>query len=128
MKLAAGLARPEPQRNEMASHAPKIFHADAAIDWNRSQREVHDFIRGMSPYPGAWTTLDDLEWKILAARPIDSANHSPVPGKLMAEGAHLLAGTKDGWLELLEVQLQGKRRMGARDFLNGYRIRNWSVT
>jgi len=127
-QIAGGLARPEPQRNDKASHAPKIFHADAAIDWNRTQQEVHDFIRGMSPYPGAWTMLDDQEWKILGARPIEFANHSPEPGRLLADGQHLLVGTKNGWLDLLEVQLQGKRRMGARDFLNGYRIRNWSVT
>lgn len=126
--IASGSARPRPQQEDLASHAPKIFHADAAIDWNRPQQQVHDFIRGMSPYPGAWTLLDEQEWKILAARPVDFSMETPEPGKLSADGQHLLAGTKDGWLELLEVQLQGKRRMEAREFLNGYRIRKWSLT
>ncbi len=127
-QLAAGVAQPVPQRDALASHAPKIFHADARIDWTGPREAVHDFIRGMAPYPGAWTILDQLEFKILKAHPANGIMDSPVPGKLSMIGQALLAGTANGWLELEEVQLTGKRRMSAREFVNGYRIKDWSAT
>ena len=127
-QLAAGIARPVPQHDALASHAPKIFHADARIDWTRTAAAVHNFIRGMSPYPGAWTTLDNLEFKILKAHPASAITDLSVPGKLILHGQALMAGTVNGWLELDEVQLTGKRRMTAREFVNGYRIKDWSAT
>ena len=81
----------------------------------------------MSPFPGAWTILDGIELKIWRSR-IHSSTHYDVPGMLKIKDKMLLVQTGQGELELLEVQMAGKRRMNARDFINGYKIRDWSLT
>ena len=81
----------------------------------------------MSPHPGAWTILDGVECKIWKAK-IHSSLPSQNPGKLKMAGKSLIAEGKDGEIELLEVQMAGKKRMGARDFINGYKIRDWFLT
>lgn len=124
-QLANQQARPLPQRDAFASYAPKIFHGDARMDWSRPSNDLNNFIRGMSPSPGAWTLLDDQEWKILAAKPTQEIAERPSPGNLLVHQQRFFAAAADGWLEVLEVQLSGKRRMSAREFLNGYRIKDW---
>ncbi len=120
--IAIGNVATQPQDESLASLAPKIFREDCSIDWNKPSQQVHDFVRGLSPSPCAWTMLHQ---KILR-----------VYRTSMAEGAELLAKrkagefvdvrpdralvrTQTGVLALEEVQQEGKRRMGISEFLRG---------
>ncbi len=108
--------------------APKIFKDTCRIDWNQPAKRIYDFVRGLSPYPGAWTTLGpkDTVLKVYGAaktgQPADGE-----PGTLVADGRRLLIATADEWLLLTEVQLAGKKRMAADAFLNGNRDIDGSV-
>jgi len=125
--LSSGEAKTIKQDQAAISHAPKIYHHDAHIDWTKSAFEIYNFIRGMSPYPGAWSTLDSTEFKILKSV-IANDEQSGAPGKLFVKDKHLVVQTEAGCIELIEVQLAGKRKMSVKDFLNGYTIRDWSLT
>ncbi|MGB4850651.1 MAG: methionyl-tRNA formyltransferase [Saprospiraceae bacterium] len=125
--IQMGEASFTPQDELKASFAPKIHHEDGHIEWQKSSLEVNNLIRAMSPYPGAWTILDGIELKIFRTS-VSSRNVNRTPGLLELENKKLLAQAKDGELEILEVQLAGKKRMSARDFINGYKIRNWNLT
>jgi len=107
-----------PQDDTMATPAPKLFTEDCKIDFNRPAQEVHNKIRGLSPFPGAWAELDDLRFNIYRSEVGPQRNLSP--GELRMEGDELLAGCKDGSVILKEVQIQGKKRMSGKDFMNGY--------
>jgi len=110
-----------------ASHAPKIHHEDAHINWQKPVIEVINLIRGMSPYPGAWTILDDMEWKILKTSFYSNQEQKAI-GLLAVENKKLIAQASGGEVEILEVQLAGKKKMTARDFINGYKIKDWSMS
>lgn len=104
-------------------HAPKIFKSDCEINWNNSAQEVHDFVRGLSPYPAAWTTFLMPEPKTAkifktqkSGRQI-SAKMSPV----LIEKDQLFIACADGYLEVIELQLEGKKRVFADEFLRGLR-------
>jgi methionyl-tRNA formyltransferase len=125
--LLSGNAKLIPQDDQKASHAPKIQHPDAHINWNADVDEVHNLVRGMSPFPGAWTLLDGFEWKILTASVISNVDQRPI-GHLSLDNKKLIVQAKGGELEISEVQLEGKKRMNAREFINGYKIKNWSLT
>ena len=104
--------------------APKIFKETSENDWQKSTKQVYDFVRGLSPYPGAWTTLEDEDGKqtvlkIYATTKTNDDKGNAAPGEITVDGKRLLVATADGWLQLDEVQLAGKKRMKARDFLNG---------
>jgi len=121
--LAAGSLHPEPQPNEGATTAPKLFPKDCEIDFHRPAREVHNFIRGLSPHPGAVAMVRDVRLKILR-----SALRSEGPPKLPAgtfrisdDTTRLFAGTIDDTIEILELQREGKRAMTAEEFLRGNR-------
>jgi len=103
-----------------AKHAPKIFREHCEIDWNRPTEQVRNFIRGLSPYPAAWTTLDGLTFKVYGAEK-SPRNHQSSPGTFHSDGkTYLDVGTANGSLNLTEVQLQGKKRMTVGEFLRGY--------
>jgi methionyl-tRNA formyltransferase len=109
-----------PQSSEEATPAPKLYTDTCKINFSQSSREVHNFIRGLSPYPGAWTMLHDKVLKILGTE-IDPSELTPrKPGLFINEGSKILKiSTLDGYLIILELQLEGKRRMSAQEFLNG---------
>ncbi len=112
------------QNDSEVSHAPKLFHETCEIDFNQPTQKVHDFIRGLSPYPAAWTTLDGLELKILKTTK-QVAPHEFEPGKFISDNKKSLKiSTLDGFIEVQELQLQGKRRMDIISFLNGNKILN----
>ncbi|MBL7774986.1 MAG: methionyl-tRNA formyltransferase, partial [Saprospiraceae bacterium] len=121
-----GTAHGRPQNDGEASHAPKIFTETCGIDFDRPTQQVHDFIRGLSPYPGAWTLLDGKTLKITRTEKVEPANLPqalPAPGNFISDGKNYLwIGTADGCIRVLELQLEGKRRMAVRDFLNGYKV------
>lgn len=111
------------QDDSQASNAPKLHHDTCEIDFDQPTKKVHDFIRGLSPYPAAWTTLDSQELKILRTTPEPSAHQLP-PGTFIPENQkQLRIATADGFIQVHELQLAGRRRMSVVDFLNGYVFR-----
>ena len=112
-----------PQDEQLVSTAPKIFHETCEITFSEPVEKVHNLVRGLSPYPAAWTTLGDSQLKILRAK-MDVQQHHLKPGSLLSDGKTFLkfACADDGYLSVTELQLQGRRRMNIRDFLNGYDI------
>ncbi|MEY3248013.1 MAG: hypothetical protein RL742_56 [Bacteroidota bacterium] len=126
--IESGTAQAQPQTDALATLAPKIFPEDCRIDFNRPVQQVHNFVRGLSPYPGAWTMLDGKILKILRARPVADAAAETTPGRFSSDGKHWLRiRAADGLLDVLELQLEGKRRMPVQDFLNGFK-RDWQAT
>lgn len=110
-------------KSSMLHHAPKIFKETCMIDWKKNKKQIYDFVRGLSPTPGAWTNLissngNKAILKIFETRIIDDSSDSPC-GTLIVDGKHLYVATHDGLLELIELQLSGKKRMKVADFLNG---------
>lgn len=107
--------------------APKINTDICHIDLKRPCKKVHDLVRGMSPYPGAWCSLNDgdrrTHLKILRTA-ITSKEGPATPGTIRVEKDRLYIRCADGWLEALEVQLEGKRRMKAAELLRGRLIGN----
>ncbi len=104
--------------------APKIFKETCEINWQQPVKQVYDFIRGLSPIPGAWTTLissDDKETVLKIFKSAKSDRKSDLlPGQILIEGKSLYVACMNGeLLQILELQLAGKKRMTAKDFLNG---------
>ena len=118
-QIAAGTAEARPQDDSLASPAPKIFRDDARIDWSRPARQVHNLVRAMSPWPGAWTEWDGETLKVLRTRPTSPMASASGPGAVTVVDGAMVVGCGDGAVEVLEVQRQGKRRMDVTDFLNG---------
>ncbi len=105
--------------------APKIFKETTEIDWSKDAASLHNFVRGLSPYPAAWTTLKDKQLKIFETRvlPALPAGLEQVTEKLYTDHKkNLVAATGHGFLNLLSLQLEGKKRMTAEEFLRGYRF------
>lgn len=113
-------------------HAPKIFKETCQIDWQQPAKNVYDFVRGLSPYPGAWTSLKDekgAETVLKIFRTTKTGEKTDGRGgQLKADRKHLYVACADEWLQIDELQLAGKKRMGAQAFLNGMKdIENYSV-
>ena len=110
--------------------APKLFKETCRINLNQSAKNIYDFVRGLSPIPTAWTTLvpnadttvsaDSVGVKIFKTQKT-GRTCSSVPGTMLVEKSHLFVATTDEWLEVLDLQLAGKKRMPTRDFLNGFK-------
>ena len=104
--------------------APKIFKEDCRIKWTRDARTIHNFIRGLSPYPAAWTELihDDniIPLKIFRAN-YDIEIHNIPLGSIITDGSkYLKVAVNDGFINILELQQAGKNRMHIHEFLNGF--------
>ena len=125
--LELGETQPMPQADIEATHAPKIFAETCRINFNQPSVNVHNFIRGLSPYPGAWTTMDGKTLKLLRSSldehtMTSQADLSIQIGQFFTDGKNTLQyRTSDGFISILELQLEGKRRMSVKDFLNGYK-------
>lgn len=103
--------------------APKIFRETCRIDWNQSTKRIYDFIRGLSPYPAAWTTLEGKSVKIYEAEK-DVATPSEKPGTIVSDGkTNLKVATADGWLNIKTLQLEGKKKMPVTDLLRGLKLK-----
>jgi len=125
-KTAAAIERGEiatraQQLTEDMRHAPKIFRQDCKVDWNKALKEVHNKIRGLSPYPGAWTTLEGKTFKLLKTAKEES-QHSHKAGALLPEDGLLKIAVEGGYIVVQELQLEGKRRMKSDEFLRGYDV------
>lgn len=108
--------------------APKIFKDTCRIDWSRGVKAVYDFVRGLSPYPAAWTELHNGE-KTLTLKIFATEKHFCTPssavGEVECDGLELFKiATTDGYLTVTELQLAGKRRMNVKDFLRGFHVAN----
>lgn len=110
--------------------APKIFKETCHINWNKPVEEVYNLIRGLSPYPAAFTTLEkdgeQLGLKIFLARKSDN-NFGKSPGEMWSENDQLFVSCPDGTIELLELQLASKKRMKAADFLRGVDVSEYRI-
>jgi methionyl-tRNA formyltransferase len=108
--------------NSLLKHAPKITTQTCQIDWKKSTDDIHNLIRGLSPYPAAFTELGDKTLKIFKSE----KEHAPPtsrPGKWETDRkTYLKFACKDGYIHVKELQLEGKKRMAVEDFLRGYRF------
>jgi len=108
--------------HEELKHAPKIFKEDCIIDWNQSTDKIYNLIRGLSPIPTAYTLLNG---KILKVYKTEKREINPdiQPGNFVTDNkTYLSFATKDGLLNLIDVQLEGKKRMGIEEFLRGVKL------
>jgi methionyl-tRNA formyltransferase len=129
--LDSGQVRPIPQDHSQATLAPILKKEDGRMDFNRSARDLFNRLRGFQPWPGAFTSFKGKTLQVHRAQPMQHAG-TLTPGELAVEGTRLLVGcgkdkNKDKdkrtetTLELIEIQLEGKRRMTPQEFINGYR-------
>ena len=101
--------------------APKIFTETCEINFNQTSAQVYNFIRGLSPYPGAWTKLNGKSCKIFQSEKYyENQEQNPAPGSMATNHkTYLRFRTADGWLEVKELQMEGKKRMKTDEFLRG---------
>ena len=106
----------------LLKHAPKIFTETCTVDWHNSTDSIYNLIRGLSPFPGALTKLDDKIFKIFAAQK-EICNHAHLAGATITDHkTYLKFACADGYIHVLDLQLEGKKRMQVQDFLRGYKI------
>lgn len=102
--------------------APKIFRDTCRINWHQPTKRIYDFIRGLSPYPAAWTTLNGKSVKIYEAEK-EMAITANLPGTILTDGKHFLkVATTDGMLSINTLQLEGKKKMHVSDLLKGLKL------
>lgn len=116
-----GTATTSVQDHTTATPAPKLRAENTRIDWTQSTDTIYNFIRGLNPYPTAWTSLGEDKWKILKVVKVDERMVEHEAGTLLIEDDKLLVASYDGYLQIMELQVPGKRRMHIGDFLNGWR-------
>ena len=114
-----------PQNEALATKkAPKIFKENCEIDWNQPTEKVYNFIRGLNPYPTAWTILAHKTLKIFFGEK-EMVAHKQVPGEVVSdEKTYLKFATKDGFVNVTDLQLAGKKRMLTEEFLRGFRLQS----
>ena len=110
------------QDDSVASPAPKIFRDDCRIDWSCSAKEIHNQIRALDPFPGAFTSLDTRQVKLFSSRSEIDFNQILDPGKIVPDLDCLFIGTGQGAVCIEEIQIEGRQRMSVPDFLRGHKI------
>jgi methionyl-tRNA formyltransferase len=116
------LPQSELGEGEELRHAPKIFKEDGQIHWNNSVNAIYNLIRGLSPVPGAYTHLNDKTLKIYRAE-VQEAEPAILPGGFLTDSKTFLKfAAKDGFINVTDLQLEGKKRMGIEEFLRGVRL------
>jgi methionyl-tRNA formyltransferase len=104
-------------------HAPKIFRETCEIQWNNTSKQIRNFVRGLSPYPGAWTTLNGKNFKIFSTSIVDKNATAQEPGEVISDNKnYLYVKTKDGWISIDELQPEGKKKMTIQDFFRGNKL------
>jgi methionyl-tRNA formyltransferase len=136
--IEMGKAVPRAQDDALVSPAPKIFKDDCRISWSTPAVSIHNFIRGLSPHPTAWTTHGGMLLKIFRSERVGGSRETldvsgeksianglkPVAGIVKIVNGKLCVATGDGAVAILEIQQEGKKRMAAEEFLRGYRLRD----
>lgn len=119
--LEAGAIEPRPQNDSRASYAAKIHREDCRIPWQASAKRVHNHIRGLSPYPGAWTMHGDTMLKMYRSERTSDRSEEP-PGTIVSTNDGLIVACGTGCLKITELQQPGGSVLAAADFLNGYAL------
>jgi methionyl-tRNA formyltransferase len=115
--LEAGRITPRPQDPALATYAPVLKKEDGRVDWHLDARQIANRIRGFDPWPGGYTAFRGHLLHLRRVRPAEGP--AAEPGTLAVEGRTLRAACGRGWLELLDLQPEGKKRMTAPEFING---------
>jgi methionyl-tRNA formyltransferase len=130
--LFEGTIEPKPQTiPDTLKAAPKIFKQDCAIDWRRDGKYIVNFVRGLSPYPAATTTMTDtkgenISMKIFATE-FEKAENS-IAGEIKSDGKKMLKiGVNDGFIKILSLQISGKKKISVDEFLRGYNVSDWKL-
>ncbi|MCK5236273.1 MAG: methionyl-tRNA formyltransferase [Deltaproteobacteria bacterium] len=119
--VKSGAVKPRAQNDDEASYAPILKKEDGLIEWSMAAREVFDHVRGLKPWPGAFTYLDG---KLLKIHSATCAEGEYTAGEVIeAAGGKVVVGCGSGSLEITELQLEGKRRMSAEEFLKSGKIK-----
>ncbi len=118
-QIESGNVEMFPQSDSLSTPAPKIFKEDCIINWNQPAKKIHDHIRGLSPYPGAFTKMNSKMFKIFSSSLSEMPSNSEA-GTIEVVNKRLYVNTDDKLLELLQIQSEGKRRMSASEFLAGH--------
>lgn len=121
--IEKGIISSIPQDENLVSEAPKIFKETCEINWDQSIDEVYNFVRGLSPFPTAWTTLDGKMLKIYSCSKVKHLRSDNTPFFESDGKSYLRIWATDGYLDVTDLQIQGKKRMAVQDFLNGYQIK-----
>lgn len=119
--IEQGKAKPMPQNNLMATSAPKLFKEHCRIDWQKPPREVHNFVRGLSSKPCAYTFHHDTMLKIYRTA-ISIFPHGNKTGEIIKADEKLIVSSGEGAIEILEIQKEGKKILQAKEFLRGYSL------
>jgi methionyl-tRNA formyltransferase len=120
--IEEGTAHPQMQDDSLATRAPKIFKEDCRVDWAKSAMQVHNFVRGLSPHPCAWTTHDGKVLRLYRTTLMEGGQ--PEPGVVQDVAPdRLFVGTANGQVSVLEVQLEGRKKMTIAEFLRGYSLK-----
>lgn len=128
--IAEGNIQPIPQteliEGTVIKHAPKIFREDCKIDWNKNSEPIRNLIRGLSPHPAAWTNLVhqktgmEIFTKLFFAQKVNSEK-TDLPGTIETDGKTFLnVACQNGWLQITDIQIAGKKRMKTDEFLRGF--------
>jgi methionyl-tRNA formyltransferase len=128
--------KPQPQSlfvkpGELLKPAPKIFPKDCIINWNNDPFTIHNLIRGLAPSPCARSVFrndsTDLSFKIYESQP-ETTKHNMNPGELITDGKHFLRiACRDGFISVVSLRLEGKKRMNTVEFLRGFKIKEYKV-
>ena len=105
------------QDESLASPAPKIFKEDCKINWNKESIIIHNLVRGLSPIPGAFCLYENKTLKLFKSK-LSNIKSDSVPGKLIVQGKSIFVNTTDNFIEILELQLEGKKRVKSFEFIN----------
>ena len=124
--IELGTAKPVAQNESGSSLAPKIFRENCEIDWRKPALHIHNFVRGLSPSPCAWTKHQGKVMRVYRTQLVEDSGHTGAnePG-IIAEvtPSTVVVGTKSGLVALTEVQQEGRKRMGIAEFLRGYPLK-----
>lgn len=109
--------------SEKLKEAPKLNNENTRIDWNQPAKVIDAHIRGLDPYPGAWSDMknasEEIQLKIYGCN-YRLEEHELEPGTILTDRKHIDVAASDGFIEVIEIKLPGKRKMTSRDLLNGY--------
>jgi methionyl-tRNA formyltransferase len=135
-ELSENRIKPQPQSlfikpGEVLKTAPKIFPKDCLINWRNDPVTIHNLIRGLAPSPCARSVLrmdsSDLTFKIFESQP-ETTKHNMNPGEIISDGKHFLKiACRDGFISVLSIQLEGRRRMNTLEFLRGFKIKDCNI-